>query len=88
MPEYRGVVERTFYANLGVVAANKKEATLKLRELAEALPPSDYEVASPMHLLVTSLKREEPIAADELKDNYIRTLVDVMSEENKNDPPD
>lgn len=80
MPEYRGVVKRTIYANLATIADNKKQATQQLREIAELLQPADYDFAEPLKLYVTSLKREEPIAADQVVENYYRTLLDVMEE--------
>lgn len=80
MPEYRGVVKRTLYANLATVADNKKQATQQLREIAELLQPDDYDFAEPLKLYVTSLKRDEPIAADQVVEDYHRTLLDVMEE--------
>ena len=81
MPEYRGVVKRTLYANIATVADNKKQATQQLREIAELLQPTDYDFAEPIKLYVTSLKRDEPIAADQVVENYHRTLLDVIKEE-------
>ena len=81
MPEYRGVVQRTIYANLSTIADNKKQATQQLREIAELLLPTDYDFAEPLKLYVSPLKRDEPIAADQVVEEYHRTLLDVIAEE-------
>lgn len=80
MPVYRGVVKLTLYANLATEANSKKAATLQLREIAEALSPSDYDFAEPFKLYVAPLKREKPIAADQVVEEYHRTLLDVITE--------
>ena len=80
MPEYRGVVKRTLYANLATIADNKKQATQQLREIAELLLPTDYDFAEPLKLYVSPLKRDEPVAADQVVEEYHRTLLDVMEE--------
>ena len=80
MPEFRGVVYRTYYTNLATTAESENEARVKLRDLAEQLKPEDYDYAEPLHLLVSPLKRNEPVAAENVVDHYYRTLLDVIKE--------
>lgn len=86
MPEYRGVIERTFYANIGVVAESKKVAEELLRYRATFLKPDEYDVEGPISVVVSPLIRHDQDSADPRKDSYDKTLDDVMSEETY-DPP-
>lgn len=85
MPEFKGVVYRTYYANLATTAESEQEARVKLRDLAEQLKPEDYDYAEPLHLLVSPLKRNEPVAAENVVDHYYRTLLDVIKESDDED---
>ena len=70
MPEYRGVVKRTLYANLATIADNKKQATQQLREIAELLLPTDYDFAEPFTLYVSTYSSGR--SSGELSQNTFR----------------
>ena len=59
MKQYQGLIKREFYINVGVEAENLNEARLKIRKLAEVMPPDCYDYEAPMHVYCKEMNSTE-----------------------------